>query len=338
MSTDGLATLTDKFKEPLLLEVLCMAPTNSQQRTIINAIRKAYEEWMSKNDMIWKISANKYPEFMDNWLMDIECGRIITRNGSVQEPAIDLIPAATTTQVLNTISSAFGLSTNTPSPRGNDSMKQRIHALEQKIKELEGTIAEKDAELDKKMDDYKERHTISDEDIESLFDEDETEEQEMGENPEIIKKLTHQLDELKIKYQEQEKELVELRELKSLSEDFLTTTIDTNQELSLHQKIVFFVTVTSVMLDKRYTHLGNFASLIAIMCNENQRVVAPKLSRIAHIEKYPELKRTLHHAAQSVSDLLANTLTDATKNDKSQVINKIRENLLLNYPSPDDDV
>ena len=116
--------------------------------------------------------------------------------------------------------------------------------------------------------------------------------------------------------------------------------LDEVQKMTLHQKIVFFTTVTSVLLDKRYTNMRNLASFIASMCNEKPSTIAPMLSRIGQISDdnpIPSLSATLHSAAQCVSDLLLQILTDETRQDKSQIINKISENLLLNYPLPEDE-
>ena len=116
--------------------------------------------------------------------------------------------------------------------------------------------------------------------------------------------------------------------------------LDEFQKMTLHQKIVFFTTVTSVLLDKRYTNMRKLASFIASMCNEKPSTIAPMLSRIGQISDdnpIPSLSATLHSAAQCVSDLLLQILTDETKHDKSQTINKISENLLLNYPLPEDE-
>jgi hypothetical protein len=110
--------------------------------------------------------------------------------------------------------------------------------------------------------------------------------------------------------------------------------LDDTQKLTLHQKIVFFTTVTSVLLDKKYTHLDNFAAFIATMCNEKKSVIGPMLSRITHNEDN-DFKTTLAIAAQSVSDMLAKIMKTSTKDDETQVINRIRKNLVLNYPMPD---
>lgn len=115
---------------------------------------------------------------------------------------------------------------------------------------------------------------------------------------------------------------------------------DEVKKMTLHQKIVFFNTVTSVMLDKRYTNMRNLASFIASICNENPKTIAPMLSRIGKISDdnpNPQLSATLHSAAQCVSDILSQILTDETRHDKSQIINKIRDNLLLNFPLPEDE-
>ncbi|MBP5513787.1 MAG: hypothetical protein J6Y04_03280 [Bacteroidaceae bacterium] len=145
-----------------------------------------------------------------------------------------------------------------------------------------------------------------------------------------VKQLEEENTKLKI-------EKRKLKERLNGIEDYLNPSIDDTQGLTLKQKIVFFTSVTGVTLDKDYTHLSNFASFIALMCNEKNTSIGPMLSRIAKKDDNPQLQQTLHLAAQSVCDMLANTLTDATKNDKHQMINKIRENLRLDYPSPEDE-
>lgn len=337
MSHDGLAVLTNKFQEPLVRELMYSATTNSRQRVLFKYLKEAYKKWMKENEPMWGgLFGERYPEYMDKMQLDIECGMIVTKDGAVPDPAPDKAPADTTTHVLNTISSVFGLSSRTPSPETSNTTNLRIRALEQKNRELEAIIAHKNAELEQRIEDYMKAHSMTKEDINAICSDDAVEVQPLDNNEEVLA-LQERVKEL-----EEENRLIpqlklQLEELQDISESFMSSSLDDTQVLTLHQKIVFFVTVTSVILDKRYTHLGNFASLIAIMCNENQKVIGPKLSRIANIEKHPELKKTLHLAAQSVSDLLANTLTDATKNDRHQVINKIRENLLLNFPSPEDE-
>lgn len=148
-----------------------------------------------------------------------------------------------------------------------------------------------------------------------------------------IKELEAQLKQITAENEELKKQIKN-------SDNFMQEPMDEVQELNLHQKIVFFNTVTSVMIDKRYTNLSKYASFIASMCNEKATTIGPKLSRIGQITDEtpnPQLSATLHSAAQCVSDMLRPILTNETKNDKSQVINKIRENLLLNYPSPEDE-
>ena len=161
-----------------------------------------------------------------------------------------------------------------------------------------------------------------------------------------IKELEAENEQLKANIKDKDAEIASLKQQldeerqkqQNIIDDF--SGLDEVQRMRLHQKIVFFTTVTSVLLDKRYTNMRNFASFIASMCNEKPKTIGPMLSRIGQItEKDPntQLSATLHSAAQCVSDMLKQILTDVTKNDKAQIINKIRDNLLLNYPSPEDE-
>ena len=69
------------------------------------------------------------------------------------------------------------------------------------------------------------------------------------------KKLDAQLQQVTAENQQ-------LKEQITNRDDSLLEPMDEVQELNLHQKIVFFNTVTSVMLNKRYTNLSKYASFI----------------------------------------------------------------------------
>ena len=117
-----------------------------------------------------------------------------------------------------------------------------------------------------------------------------------------------------------------------------------------HQRIVFFTTVFSIALNnetKGLYRLDQLALLISCLCNENPGTIGPMLSRIATTNGMIEKKeateddysiiKTLGRAAQAVSDKLGLILRDTTMNDKTQMINKVRDNLSLNYPMSEND-
>lgn len=90
MSPRGIAVLTDGFKEALVREIICTQGTNYAQRELWEAVRTAYHQYRS-DTVLWKTWGEfpkveaVYPEFMAQIDFDLECGRIITRDGSIQE-------------------------------------------------------------------------------------------------------------------------------------------------------------------------------------------------------------------------------------------------------------
>ena len=202
-------------------------------------------------------------------------------------------------------------------PDNSELLQARIRELQERIEELKKNQPE----------------PITKEEIDAICNVNED-----SESPQArIRELERELSKQKAEKEKLKKQLTE-QENSKLDSDF--PELDEAQKLSLHQKIVFFTTVTSVLLNKRYTNMSNLASFIASMCNEKPKTIAPMLSRIGKIsddKPNQQLSTTLHSAAQCVSDMLYKILTDETKHDKSQNINKIRENLLLNYPLPEDE-
>lgn len=87
MSPEVLARLTDRFDESLVRNVLYITTTNYEQRKLIKIIKNAYKLWKKDTDIIWGSMPQfeSYPEYMENLQMDIECGFVITENGTFEE-------------------------------------------------------------------------------------------------------------------------------------------------------------------------------------------------------------------------------------------------------------
>ena len=90
MSSEGMAMMTDRFDESLVRNMLYVEKTNSDQRTIISCVKKNYECWRKSTDALrfWGPlpPLGEYPDFLIEIQMDIECGMIVTEEGSVPEP------------------------------------------------------------------------------------------------------------------------------------------------------------------------------------------------------------------------------------------------------------
>lgn len=88
MSPDGLAMLTKQFDNYLVRAIMCKAEDNDTQRKIFAKIKSAYKSWMKDTDSVWGTMPylETYPDYMNKMLLDVECGMIITENGSIPAP------------------------------------------------------------------------------------------------------------------------------------------------------------------------------------------------------------------------------------------------------------
>lgn len=87
LSFDSMAMLTDGFSETMVKAMLCQTGNIIEQRQIIAAVKKAYGAWKSDNELIkmWGKFPNSkvYPDFLNRMQLDIECGYIITEEGTL---------------------------------------------------------------------------------------------------------------------------------------------------------------------------------------------------------------------------------------------------------------
>ena len=145
MSPDVIAKLTDKFKEPLVREILYTTESNIEQRQLINAIIKAYKKWMEDNEPLWKTFNQGIPDYMSTLQMDIELDMVITREGSVPLPKIKVAvnPVLDYSNILKTITET---KTNATSQKGNDSKDTDTETAKARIKELEAEVERLKAE------------------------------------------------------------------------------------------------------------------------------------------------------------------------------------------------
>jgi hypothetical protein len=117
-----------------------------------------------------------------------------------------------------------------------------------------------------------------------------------------------------------------------------------------HQKIVFFLSVFGISLDEDTKKLYNqkeLALVISCLTKEKPGTIGPMISRIVQArekiknnkatEKDLQLIKTLATAAQSLSDKLGKIMLDSTRNDKTQKLNKLKSDMVLEYPMSEND-
>lgn len=88
MSPEVMARLTNGFDESLVRNVLYIGTTNHEQRKIIRAVKKAYRDWKKDTHPFWgnpPMFPETYPQYLENLQMDIECGLIVTGEGTIED-------------------------------------------------------------------------------------------------------------------------------------------------------------------------------------------------------------------------------------------------------------
>ena len=170
MSYEVIAQLTQEFNELMVKELLKRGNTNEQQRLIIKTIKRSYKEWCKKEN--WGFvdipGAFKYPQFLNDFQTDIECGLMITDEEEADdfgERMDDYMAKHTMTK--EDIDKAISDSECNTVP--DEKSSETIAALEERIKELESEIEK----LKSENKELKEQQTSTDnnDEIEKLKEE-----------------------------------------------------------------------------------------------------------------------------------------------------------------------
>lgn len=148
MSSDAMAMMTDGFNESLVRNVLYVGKTNDEQRKIIKCIKDNYKCWKKETEMFWGTlpQLEVYPDFILELQMDIECGMVVTVEGSVSEPQTE--PFVMPPVLGESLRRLKGLSetvadNNTPNLRAIIKEKgKRIEELEAEVEGLKQKMAQ----------------------------------------------------------------------------------------------------------------------------------------------------------------------------------------------------
>jgi predicted RNase H-like nuclease (RuvC/YqgF family) len=146
MSPEVLLRLTDDFKEQMVLKLVARANTNASQRLILKSVLKAYAENQKKTNPVWGMwGSEKYPEYLENLQLDIECGKLITDEeeaDNLEERMDDYMAKHTMTK--EDIDKAISDAESNMVP--DEKSSETIAALEERIKELEAEIEKQKSE------------------------------------------------------------------------------------------------------------------------------------------------------------------------------------------------
>lgn len=141
MSFDVMGMMTDSYKESLVRNVLYIGKTNREQRKIIRSIKDNYKCWKKDTDMFWGSlpQLEVYPDFLLKMQMDIECGMIVTAEGSVPDPLSNYfkMPPVLGESLRRLKGSSEGVAEDSTL-----NLKTTIEEKEKRIAELESEIRE----------------------------------------------------------------------------------------------------------------------------------------------------------------------------------------------------
>ena len=141
MSSDAMAMITDGFDESLVRNVLYVGKTNREQRKIIRCIKDNYKSCKKATDMFWGTLAypETYPDFILELQMDIECGMVVTVEGSVSEPQSE--PFVMPPVLGESLRRLKGLS-ETVAEDNTPNLRAIIEEKDKRIEELEAEVEE----------------------------------------------------------------------------------------------------------------------------------------------------------------------------------------------------
>ena len=150
MSYEVIAQLTQDFKSLMVKELLKRGNTNVQQRAIMKAIKRSYKEWFKNENGVWSDFPGvfKYPKFLEDLQVDIECGFMITDEkeaDNIEERMDDYMAKHTMSKedIDKAISDAESNTvTDEKSSETIAALEEHIIELEAENADLKNTIAE----------------------------------------------------------------------------------------------------------------------------------------------------------------------------------------------------
>lgn len=152
MSADGMVMLTSQFDESLTRNLIMRGGTNLEQRRTFAAVKKAYKSWKKDTDIMWGAMPmyEVYPEWMNLMQMDIECGYIMTAEGSAppQRLTVKVSPVLDYSKMIKYTESKI-----TEQTTETETNNKQLEKLQARIAELEAennSLKERIKELEEK--------------------------------------------------------------------------------------------------------------------------------------------------------------------------------------------
>lgn len=141
MSPEVLLRLTDNFKEQMVLKLVARGNTNTSQRIILSSVLKAYEENQKKTNPLWGMwGSEKYPEYLENLQLDIECRRLIIDEEEEQKKNDKMMDGYMANHTMTKEDIDKAISDTESITVTDEKSPEKIAALEERIKELKAEI------------------------------------------------------------------------------------------------------------------------------------------------------------------------------------------------------
>ena len=156
--------------------------------------------------------------------------------------------------------------------------------------------------------------------------------------------LQQQLREAKTRIIELEKKIEANKNQLKISEELSQWYTDDNNYNKLtgeeiftrREKIVFFATVLSLDINKKYTILHNLATFIAELCKGEDTDDIDNIGSFLSKMQNPKEKAANAKAAKRVSDLMQQLVPIKYRNDNTLAVNRFAESMKLNFPEEED--
>ena len=156
-----------------------------------------------------------------------------------------------------------------------------------------------------------------------------------GEQQSIIEQQATRIKELEAEVEYIRSEFDEAKKKIGTQDEWYTgeyKNLPEDVNMVLRERVVFFATVLSLDLDKKYTVLSNLAKFICKICND-QHNVGPFLSRMKKAEEAEANAK----AAKKVAGLMKGILPEEYQNNNYLKINQLVDSMLLNFPGKEEE-
>lgn len=250
MSPEVMARLTNGFDESLVRNVLYIGTTNNEQRIIIRAVKNAYRDWKKDTHPFWgnpPMFPETYPQYLENLQMDIECGLVVTTEGSIEDFGNKIVK---------------NLTSNTA-----NTVQRVLDALQ----ESEQTV--KDENIDNIENEEEEIDDVKQEQLASASDNDDSE---------TLKRANDRIKELEAEVASLRQQL-QYKDSKTEEEplDFL----EEWQKLSARELAIFFSQALGVSFDPKLMNKTQLANLAAKWTEPEPDSIRTKISGLFKEEK-----------------------------------------------------